>query len=282
MNRLKETWAILNSGYKDAATNMAIDEALVHFHSQGDIPPTIRFYGWESPSLSVGHFQDVDKTIDLAGVEKHQCDFVRRLTGGSAVLHDDEITYSIVVSEAHPKIPRSVNKAYYILAQGLLEGYRLLGIDADFAITERELLKDRSAVCFEKPAMYEMIVDGKKISGNAQLRKKGVLLQHGSIPMKFNATMLFDLFHFSSEEKRERQRKKFLEKAMSINEITNKVYTYDQLRDAFLQGFETSLHIETEPLELTKEQWQYVTYLAETKYKTDAWNKQTKKRSRSV
>src|SRR5699024_7280875 len=181
------------------------------------------------PSLSVGYFQNVEKTVEFAGIEKHRCDLVRRLTGGSAVLHDNELTYSIVVSESHPKIPRSVNKAYYILAQGLLEGYRLLGIDADFAITERELLKERSAVCFEKPAMYEMIVDGKKISGNAQLRKKGVLLQHGSIPMKFNATMLFDLFHFSSEEKRERQRKKFLEKAMSINEITNKVYTYDQL-----------------------------------------------------
>src|SRR5699024_8530330 len=121
-----------------------------------------------------------EKTIDFSGIKKHQCDFVRRLTGGSAVLHDDELTYSIIVSEAHPKIPHSVNEAYHLLAQGLLEGYRNLNIDADFAKPKRSL-HNRSAVCFETPAIYEMIVDGKKISGNAQTRKSGVLLQHGSI-----------------------------------------------------------------------------------------------------
>src|SRR5699024_11506522 len=90
------------------------------------------------------------------------------------------ISYSIVISESHPNIPKSVNKAYYILTQGLLEGYRELGIDAQFAIPERELASDRSAVCFEQPAIYELVVDNKKLSGNAQTRKQGVLLQHGS------------------------------------------------------------------------------------------------------
>lgn len=282
MRQLKETWAVLDSGSNDAATNMAIDEALLKWHSEGLIRPTIRFYGWTSPSLTVGHFQNVEKTIDFAGVEKHACDFVRRLTGGSAVLHDDEITYSIVVSESHPKIPSTVNKAYYALAKGLLKGYHALGIDAQFAISERELMRERSAVCFEKPAIYEMIVGGKKISGNAQLRKNGVLLQHGSIPMSFDADMLFDLFRFSSERVRNRQRHSFLNKAISIHELTDERFTFDQLRDAFLKGFEDCLDIQTEPLHLSKEQWQYILYLADTKYRTDAWNKETKKRSRSV
>src|SRR5699024_7157892 len=117
---LQETWALLDSGHLDAATNMAVDEALLEWHSEGIIPPTIRFYGWENPSLTVGHFQNVEKTINFDGVKKHRCDFVRRLTGGSAVLHDDELTYSIIVSEEHPKIPASVNEAYYVLSQGLL------------------------------------------------------------------------------------------------------------------------------------------------------------------
>src|SRR5699024_12479676 len=103
-------------------------------NSNDKIKSTIRFYGSERPSLSVGHFQNVERTIDFTAVEKPQCDFVRRLTRGSAVLHDDELTYSIIVAESHPKIPKSVNEAYYVLAKGLLEGYHQLGIDADFAV----------------------------------------------------------------------------------------------------------------------------------------------------
>src|SRR5699024_2800822 len=110
-------------------------------------------------------------------MSKNQCQLVRRLTGGSAVLHDDELTYSMIVSEKHPKIPTTVNDAYYELAQGILNGYKELGIDAEFAIPKSHLRKERTAVCFEKPAIYELVVNGKKISGNAQTRKHGVLLQ---------------------------------------------------------------------------------------------------------
>src|SRR5699024_10331336 len=105
---LQETWNILKTDFHEASINMAIDEALLRWHSEGKIPPTIRFYGWSKPSLTVGQFQNVDSAIDFSGVEKHQCDFVRRLTGGSAVLHDDELTYSIIVSENHPKIPSTI------------------------------------------------------------------------------------------------------------------------------------------------------------------------------
>lgn len=269
---LQETWAILHSGHHDAATNMAIDEMLLTWHSKGIIPPTIRFYGWSKPSLSVGHFQNVKDTIDLLGVKKHQCDLVRRLTGGSAVLHDDELTYSIIVDESHPNIPQSVDQAYYILSQGLLEGYRLLGIDARFAELEKSRGKKRSAVCFEQAAIYEMLASGKKISGNAQTRKDGVLLQHGSIPMSMDTTMLFDLFSFPSERVRERQRSNFSYKATSINEVTGKSHTYDMLESVFLRGFEKSLHITTKRLELTSEQLEYVDYLVKTKYGRDTWN----------
>src|SRR5699024_2007961 len=230
---------------------MAIDETLLHFHAKGLIPPTIRFYGWKNPSLTLGHFQKAEKAIDFDAVEKHRCDFVRRLTGGSAVLHDDEITYSIIVSEEHPNIPTSINEAYYTLSKGLLEGYKLLGVNADFAVPEEEARKQRSDVCFEQPAIYEMLVDGKKISGNAQTRKNCVLLQHGSIPMSFDHDMLFDLFNFPNEEIRKRQKQSFQHKATSINDITGEIHTYDKMRDAFLNGFEIALNIETIPFQLT-------------------------------
>lgn len=271
----KETWFILDSGSHDAAINMAIDEALIHWHSKNEIGPTLRFYQWDKPSLSVGHFQNVTKTINFSGVEKHGCHLVRRLTGGSAVLHDDELTYSIIVSESHPKIPRSVNQAYFVLAQGILQGYRNLGIEADFSLPELKN-RERSAVCFETPAIYEMIVDGKKLTGNAQTRKNGVLLQHGSIPFSFNSHMLFDLFHFSSERVKKRQRERFLDKAICINDIIGEKHEYEPVRDAFHNGFKEALHVDTKQLILSNEQWEYIHYLAETKYRSKAWNEERK------
>lgn len=269
---MQEQWDVIHSAHHNAATNMAIDETLLKWHSQEKIPPTIRFYGWKRPSLTVGLFQNVEKTINFAKINEHNCDFVRRLTGGSAVLHDNELTYSIIVNEKHPKIPSTVSEAYYVLSQGLLEGYRLLDIDADFAIPERDLLRNRSAVCFERPAIYEMVAGGKKISGNAQIRKDGVLLQHGSIPMSMNVDMLFDLFKFPSERMRIRQCESFSNKATSINQLTGRIHTFDMLEKAFLQGFEKSLAISTSPTKLDKEQLDHVDYLVKTKYCTDAWN----------
>lgn len=273
---LKETWGILDSGFHDAAINMALDEMLLVWHSEGKIPPTIRFYGWSSPSLSVGHFQQVDGVINFNAMEQHNCQFVRRMTGGSAVLHDDELTYSIVVSEEHPKIPESVVEAYYVLSHGLLEGYKQLGIQADYAIPkEKQSKKDQTAVCFEKTAYYEMIVDGKKISGNAQTRKKGVLLQHGSIPMSIDENMLFDLFIYPSEEKRQQKQNSFKDKVITINQITNRKHTYEELKQAFISGFQSGLKVTLEPVKLTEEQWEEVRQLASSKYEQENYSVQT-------
>lgn len=266
---IQEQWGFLNTGFHDAAINMAMDEALLNWHKKGDIPPTLRFYGWNAPSLSVGRFQKVEEQVDLDAVSRYNCDFVRRLTGGSAVLHDDELTYSIVITEDHPNIPRSVREAYHVLTKGIMEGYRNLGIQADYAYPSRDVRsKDRSAVCFEQVAYYEMIVDGKKLSGNAQTRKDGILLQHGSIPMSINEKMLFDLFRFPSEQVRERKRHAFSTKAIAINQITNKKYTYELLVDAFYKGFQTGLDVQFKPIELTNAQWDEVHQLAEEKYAT--------------
>lgn len=266
---MPEEWGFLNTGPHDAATNMAMDESLLNWHSKGEIPPTLRFYGWSVPSLSVGQYQKVDKRIDFSALERYGCEFVRRLTGGSAVLHDNELTYSIVVTEDHPSIPTSVREAYHVLTKGVLEGYRNLGIQADYAYPSREeIVKGRSTVCFEQAAYYEIIIDGKKLSGNAQVRKKDVLLQHGSIPMNINEKMLFDLFLFPSERVKERKRTSFSDKAIAINQITNKKHTYDMLAEAFYHGFQTGLDVKFKPITLTDEQWDEINRLAKSKYVT--------------
>lgn len=269
---MQETWGFIDTKHLDAATNMALDECMINWLKAGDIPPTIRFYGWETPTLSIGKNQRVSRSIDLDALSSYGFEFVRRLTGGSAVLHDDELTYSLVVNEDHPNIPESVTQAYYILAKGVLEGYRALGIDADFAIPKREIRKERTAVCFEKSAFYEMVVDGKKISGNAQTRQKGILMQHGSIPMSMDEEALFDLFNFRTERMRERQRNSFRDKAISINDITNKKHTYDMLKAAFYEGFQKGLNITLKPISFTNHQWEEVNLLKREKYSEDEWN----------
>ncbi|MBP2079303.1 lipoate--protein ligase family protein [Oceanobacillus polygoni] len=279
---MKKHWAFINTGFQDAAWNMAFDECLINWHHEGKIPPTLRFYGWKEPSLSVGYFQKVNKKINFDAIERHGCQFVRRLTGGSAVLHDDELTYSLVISENDPDIPISVQEAYHVLSKGVFEGYRNLGIPAEYAILDRERARGRTAICFEKPAIYEMVVDGKKLSGNAQTRQKGVLMQHGSIPMSMNTVMLFDLFLFSSERLRERSRDAFHKKAVTINQLTNRVYQYDMLTDAFKEGFKKGLDLELHPLQLTETQWEEVQQLAQSKYETKAWNINSNKERASI
>lgn len=275
---MKETWAFYNSGFHDAAMNMAIDETLLNWHSEGKIPPVIRFYGWDTPSLSIGNFQNEQKVIDFAGLHKHGCHFVRRLTGGGAVLHDQEVTYSIIVNENHPKIPRTVNDAYYVLAEGLIKSYHRLGVDATFAHPHQESGDNRSAVCFESPAIYEILADGKKISGNAQTRRKGVLLQHGSLPLSYNTKMLYDLFLFSSTSSRNRQQSLFDRKATSLHAQLEAEVEYDDLVPIFLSSFKESLHIDTEVFEMPKALWEEAIDLRNTKYATNTWN-HTQKRS---
>ncbi|WP_163970916.1 lipoate--protein ligase family protein [Oceanobacillus halotolerans] len=269
---LQEQWYFLDSGHHDAAINMALDESLLNWQSEGKIPPTLHFYGWSRPTLSVGQFQKVHKSINFDAIEDYNCQFVRRLTGGSAVLHDNELTYSIVISEEHPAIPASIQEAYYILSKGLAKGFKNLGIEVDYAVPDKRSSKERSAVCFEKAAFYEMIVNGKKLSGNAQTRKKGVLLQHGSIPMSLDTNMLYDLFQFPSEKIKQKKRNAFQDKAVTINQVTNKTHTFEMLKEAFTDGFKTGLNISLKPFKLTEEQWDEVHHLAKTKYSSAEWN----------
>lgn len=269
---MKETWYFVDSGYGTPSFNMAMDELLLEWHSQGEIPPVLRFYGWEPAGISVGYFQKVNGKIDVKSAMNYGVELVRRQTGGRAVLHDQELTYSVLVSEDHPSMPRSVKDAYMVISKGILEGFKELGIHAEFSIPEEKLQVTDSAVCFEEPSWYELIVEGKKASGSAQTRKKGVILQHGSIPLEVDEIKLFDLFIFPNERVKERARKAFGDKASAINEVSKKTYSFDDARTAFKTGFERGLNIELEPFILTDKQWKEVTDLAESKYKSPEWN----------
>ena len=243
---MTETWNFINTGSHDPYYNMAMDEALLNFVSRGEIDPVVRFYTWNPATLSVGYFQRLKKEIDIDKVNEKGFGLVRRQTGGRGVLHDKELTYSVIVSEEHPNMPSTVTEAYRVISEGLLEGFKLLGFEAYFAIPrskeEREKLKQpRSAVCFDAPSWYELVVEGRKIAGSAQTRQKGVILQHGSLLQDVN-----------------------------VDELSDRHISIEEMEKAFEEGFKKGLNIEFKPLTLSDEQIKEVKELEE-KYRSDEW-----------
>lgn len=272
---MTETWNFINTGSHDPYYNMAMDEALLNFVSRGEIDPVVRFYTWNPATLSVGYFQRLKKEIDIDKVNEKGFGLVRRQTGGRGVLHDKELTYSVIVSEEHPNMPSTVTEAYRVISEGLLEGFKLLGFEAYFAIPrskeEREKLKQpRSAVCFDAPSWYELVVEGRKIAGSAQTRQKGVILQHGSLLQDVNVDELFDMFIFKNDRLKDKMKKAFVDKAVAINDISDRHISIDEMEKAFEEGFKKGLNIEFKPLTLSDEQIKEVKELEE-KYRSDEW-----------
>ncbi len=274
---MKTKWYFINSGPCRPSYNMALDEALLEFHSKGEIPPVIRFYEWNPATLSIGYFQSTKKDINFDAIKEQNIGFVRRPTGGRAVLHDSELTYSIIVTEEYPDMPPTVTEAYRVLSEGLLLGFQNLGLNAYFSIPDSEekildLKKPKSAVCFDAPSWYELVVEGKKVAGSAQTRQKGVILQHGAILLDLDEDKLLSVFKFSSAEAKEKMRIKLPEKAVAINRLTDREITISDCVKAFRKGFEDALNIELIEYELTDEQKHYVNELEKNKYLTDEWN----------
>jgi lipoate-protein ligase A len=183
----------------------------------------------------------------------------------------------VIVSEDHPEMPTTVTEAYRVISEGILKGFHQLGLEAYFAVPrtdeERSALKNpRSAVCFDAPSWYELVVEGRKVAGSAQTRQKGVILQHGSILLDLDEDKLFSLFKYPSERVKDRMKSAFKSKAVAINEISSRKITLEEAKEAFYKGFAEGLNIELQPYELTEEELAYVNKIAKERYESDEWN----------
>lgn len=274
-------WRFIHTGDRSPADNMAIDEAILNEISEGNSGPTVRFYGWNPATLSIGYFQKAIQEIDLERVAEEGLGFVRRPTGGRAVLHDKELTYSIIVREDYPGIPASVTEAYRVLSEGLLLGFRKLGLNAEMVqlATEEDQKQYAtlgSAACFDSPSWYELVVEGRKVAGSAQVRNKGVLLQHGSILLDMDTEQLFRCLQFSSDKVAERMKNSFKNKAVAINDLQRNLdrdpVSLPQVEAAFKEGIAEGLHVELIDGELSERERELAAQLVLEKYDTDEWN----------
>jgi len=185
------TWRYLDTGPAPGAVNMAMDEKLLAEAVKGCAVPILRFYTWDPPAVSLGRFQEVANSVNLAACRKHGIDIVRRITGGRAVLHRHELTYSVIAPVDNHLFPNDVLGTYKVLASGLLAGFVRLGVPAEMVSPSGEragmVNRDRSEpACFSSPSWYEILVHGRKIVGSAQRRLAGAFLQHGSILIDYD------------------------------------------------------------------------------------------------
>jgi len=266
-----KSWRLLNTGFATGACNMAIDEAILVAHSRGEVPPTVRFYGWDPPALSLGYFQEADKEVDFAACRSVGIDVVRRPTGGRAVLHDQEVTYSLVATENDPMVPGGVLESYLQISRGLVAGLENLGIQAE--IVSHGHQKMGTAACFDSPSWYELVVEGRKLVGSAQTRKAGCLLQHGSILIDLDVDKLFNVLNLPNDAVRMRLRENFRQRACSLVEVMGQKPDFDVVCRAFAEGFSRGLGIELVPGELTIAEKESAEQLAQGKYGQDNWNR---------
>jgi lipoyl(octanoyl) transferase len=258
-------WVFWDDGDHTPAFNMAADDMLMQWHREGQIAPVLRFYGWKPGGFSIGYFQKTKKRFDLEEIQRRGFELVRRPTGGQAVLHHNELTYSMIVSEDYPGMPSTIKEAYKVLSEGLLLGFANLGIKAEFAIPADSKPKG-TANCFEEASWYEINVDGRKTAGSAQTRQRGVILQHGSIPIWLDLEDLLELFIYPNERVKERTYKSFAKKAASLQEFIPSDMTIEDIRAAFLDGFQKGLGVTFERLELSADQLEAIEQLAKEKY----------------
>lgn len=182
---MRYQWRLIIDPPLPGKVNMERDLEIMEEVATGECPPTLRLYRWSPPAVSLGYFQDEKEVVEIPVCHDAGIDLVRRPTGGRAVVHDHELTYSIVVPEVHPFINKGgVMDAYRGISRGIVTAFNLLGIVASLAAEEGPRAGLAPGSCFDMPSPYEVKVQGKKVVGSAQLRRDGIVLQHGAIIFK--------------------------------------------------------------------------------------------------
>lgn len=187
-------WRLIRSGPATGAGNMALDEALLESVAAGRSLPVLRFYGWSPPTVTLGYFQRIEAAVNLEACHSMGFDVVRRITGGRAVLHDREVTYSVISPERSALFPGGILENYRVIARVLQQALDAFGLETALASGRSRGCGDSAAqksACFTAPATYELLFAGCKMTGSAQKRQGDAFLQHGSIPVELDPVSLF-------------------------------------------------------------------------------------------
>ena len=252
---LTSDWRLLEFSGNNAAMNMAIDEAILTTCSKKQSPNTIRLYRWNPSAVSVGFFQSVEAEVNLDACKAEGVDVVRRLTGGGAVFHDSlgEVTYSLIAGEDEPFIPKDIIRSYEVICGGIINGLQSLGLNASFH------------------AVNDIIIGGKKISGNAQTRRLGIVLQHGTILVDADLEKMFNLLRVSDKKIRDKMIVSAQQRVTTLKRELSKKPSLEDVAESLERGFEKALNLRFTKGSLTKEEMTLAEDLSKEKYSNPEW-----------
>lgn len=264
-------WRLIYDTPMNGAANMAVDEAIMRTVATGNQPPTLRLYAWEPFCLSLGYGQSVDD-VDVAGVSRHEWDVVRRPTGGRAILHGDELTYSISLSEDHPLAAGGIVETYLRLSKALLLSMQKLGLGVT-ADPEGDTASPKGAVCFEVPSKYEITVGGKKLIGSAQLRRAGGVLQHGTVPLYGDIARICDALAYDTEAERDAAKIAVRQRAATLESAGLSNMTWQRTARVIAESFSQVLDVVWDERGLSDDELTLADTLYKTVYTSDDWTR---------
>jgi len=249
----------------DGATNMALDEAILQARLQEIAPPTLRFFSWDPPTVSLGYGQGLDAAINVEACRQLGVGLVRRPTGGSAIYHDTlerEVTYSVVARAGDFEGSGDLLETYRWIGAGLTAGLRRLGVAAEMVPVKPSDPSAMPAFCFARTGSYEVEVNGKKLVGSAQRRQSGAFLQHGSVLLGADVARLRVLFPQEGDP---------LAGMTTLEKVLGRRPRFDEVVDAVAAGLRETHGLDLTPGGLTRDEEALMDRLVREKYDTDAW-----------
>lgn len=249
-----EKWRLLLTGFNTAFLNMAIDKAILVANSDGKVPPTVRFYGWCPPAISIGYFQSLTDEIDIRSCEKLGVDYVRRITGGGAVFHEKELTYSIVIPESHPEIPKNIMKSYGRICGAVIKGLQYVGIESEYV------------------PINDIVAGGRKISGNAQTRKLATVLQHGTVLIDVDVDKMFSILKVPNEKSKDKHIADVKQRVTSMKHLLGREIHFEEVALTMKKGFENEFHVKLIKGQLSDEELALAKKFEKECFSAKEWN----------
>ena len=270
---VKTLWRIIQSPSNSGAFNMALDEVFLAMAAQKIKPPTLRLYSWAPPALSLGYSQ-MASDVDFQQLERFGWDMVRRPTGGKAILHIDELTYSISASVDDPLVSGTLLESYQRISAILQDALTRLGVttSADHRYADIPENAKTNPVCFEVPSNFEITHAGKKLVGSAQARKAGGVLQHGSLPLFGDLGRITFALQFSSIADQEAAAQKVNARAATLQQAAGRLITWEEAAHALILAFSAQPDVEVEMTQPDADEIHQAEELAQAKYAGQAWN----------
>ena len=262
---------LIDSGTCPAAFNMAVDESLFSSFDPATDDPILRLYCWERPCVSLGYFQRAGDAVKRESCEEHGVDIVRRITGGRAVLHDQEVTYCVVAPVKTGPFAGRLIECYQAIAACLSAGCELLGVPgAAIEVVTGPRGKSASPACFMMASAYEILVGGRKLIGSAQKRGDEVFVQHGSIPLRVDMPLTLTVMRVDEGPLAGGEAESL--GPACLEDLVGRSLEFDEVKSAIGEGFRMRLGTSVEQSSLSESERALADTLSRDKYGTSSWN----------